>query len=103
MCEGAMLHDPELFTEHLMKVFCELQSDLVVNVRLLVSECLQKTYTGKYETQTCLHEVVKRFKLDSSKDVRLPIINLKIPEPKAETVVLEEFVRSMLDEIYNKL
>ena len=103
ICEGAMLHDPDLFTGHLINHFCELQSDKVINVRLLVSDTLAKAYTGRYETQTCLHDVIKRLRLDSSKDVRQPVMELNIPEVKRETVDLDEFVRSILDDVYEKV
>ena len=103
ICEGAMLHDPDLFTGHLINHFCGLQSDKVVNVRLLVSDTLAKVYTGRYENHTCLHDVIKRLRLDSSRDVRQPVMELNIPEVKRESVYLDEFVRSMLDDVYEQV
>jgi hypothetical protein len=48
MCEGAMLNSENLFLTYLLKPFCELASDPIVNVRLELSLTLEKCFE-KYQ------------------------------------------------------
>ena len=98
MCEGIMLAENghDLFVKWLMVPLCELQSDPIVNVRLELSQTIQKTY-HIYSEQVLIQKVVSRLKLDSSKDISNPLRSIEIPqEENIVQIDIVQFVTEIL-------
>jgi len=63
---------------------CELVTDPCVNVRLELSQTVARIF-DKVPNNVKLHEVVRRLKTDSSRDVTYPLRAIQLPQAEAES------------------
>lgn len=67
----------------LLPHLCELVTDPCVNVRLELSQTVARIF-DKVPNNAKLHDVVRRLKTDSSRDVTYPLRAIQLPEADAE-------------------
>ena len=67
----------------LLPHLCELVTDSCVNVRLELSQTVARIF-DKVPNNVKLHDVVRRLKTDSSRDVTYPLRAIQLPEADAE-------------------